>query len=68
MNLWFSTLIQLAMMTLTFTRLARAVASGEQGGSRPPPPRGTLDPLPRTFSEIITDGQLEHYNNSGVLK
>ena len=37
----------------------RAVASGGAGG-QPPPPRGTLA-TPRTFTELITEGQLEHY-------
>ena len=34
-----------------------------RGGNRPPPtspPRGTLAP-PRTFTRLITEGQLEHY-------
>ena len=34
-----------------------------RGGNRPPtsPPRGTLAPPPRTFTGLITEGQLEHY-------
>ena len=41
----------------------RAVASGGAGGgaAAPHPPRGTLAP-PRTFTGLITGGQLEHYD------
>ena len=37
---------------------SRAVASGGAGGTAPPP-EGLLPP-PRTFTRLITEGQLEH--------
>ena len=46
-----------------YAALSRAVANGGAGGgNRLPtsPPRGTLAP-PRTFTGLITEGQLEHY-------
>ena len=46
-----------------FLKLYTAANGGAGGEPHPPtsPPRGTLAPPPRTFTGLITEGQLEHY-------